>query len=408
MSTLLAEEESFLIGLVEGAIIFEEDPIPDSERLYPELIALMREKKLASLIFTRGVKAQELNALIEILTGPPIIEQQLRKTLSASAVTHIDVKFATEEEGNFLEVYNGALDAVINAMDEVRMGKIPSSGPINKVTDELSESVLDDRDAMIGLAMIKNYDNYLFNHSVNVAILSVSLAGALGLDKVQIHNTGVGAILHDIGKTGVAEQIIRKPGGLSSEEWQQVKAHPQLGAEIIKRMDAMDEVIASIVYEHHIKYDETGYPEEHGELNPLSQIITICDAYDALTTLRVYQKPHNPAEALKIMNNFSGKSFHPDFLRTFTEMIGIYPVGTLVRLSTNHLGIVTKVSAETPSSPTLKLIIDAEGIKIEPPILLDLAGDTSGERTIIATVNPASLGIELGEFFKKEAATESR
>ncbi|MFQ5353665.1 MAG: hypothetical protein ACE5DR_01845, partial [Thermodesulfobacteriota bacterium] len=170
ISSLLHEQENFVIGLVEGAIIFDEDPMPDSERLYTELINAMREKNLASIICERGLMARELSALIDILTGPPILEKELRSTLSAGGVTHIKVKAATEEEGNYLEVYNGALEAVINAMDEVRLGKIPSSGPVNKVTDDLTESVLEDRDAMIGLSMIKNYDNYLFNHSVNVAI----------------------------------------------------------------------------------------------------------------------------------------------------------------------------------------------------------------------------------------------
>ncbi|MFQ5354322.1 MAG: HD-GYP domain-containing protein, partial [Thermodesulfobacteriota bacterium] len=230
-------------------------------------------------------------------------------------------------------------------------------------------------------------------------------AGAIGLSKEQLHSTGVGALLHDIGKTGVSEQIIRKPGGLSSEEWQKIKEHPQIGSDIISRMDGMDEAVSSIVYEHHIKYDESGYPEEHGELNPLSQIITICDAYDALTTLRVYQKPNNPAEALKIMSNFSGRHFHPGYMKTFTEMIGIYPVGTLVRLSTNDIGVVTKVSGESPSKPLLKIICDAGGNTLDPPVARDLSMDADDDRTIIATVNPASLGIELGEFFKEDAAS---
>ncbi len=408
MSSLLNDVDSFLIGLVDGAIIFDDDPMADSERLYPELITVMREKNLASIIFERGLKAVEITTLIELLTGPPIIEQKLRNALARSNATHIKIKMATEEEDNYLEVYNGALGAIVSAMDEVRMGKIPSSGPVNKVTDELSDAVLDDRDAMIGLAMIKNYDNYLFNHSVNVAILSVSLAGAIGLSKAQVHHIGVGAMLHDIGKTGVAEQIIRKPGGLSSEEWQQVKAHPQLGADIIERMEGMDDVISSIVYEHHIKYDESGYPEEHGELNPLSQIITICDAYDALTTLRVYQKPHNPSEALKIMQNFSGKTFHPEFLKTFTDMIGIYPVGTLVRLSTNDIGVVTKVSDENPAKPVIKVIVDAAGDKVIPPRVLDLSTEADEDSEIIATVNPASIGFVAGEFFKNEAEEENK
>ncbi len=408
IGTLLNAEESFLIGLVEGAIIFDADPMADSERLYTDLIGFMRDKKIASIIFNRGVKAEELSGLIDILTGAPMLETELQNALSTRGISNIKIKTATAAPSNCLEVYNGALDAVKQAMDELRLGKIPLSGPVNKVADEVADSVLSDRDAMMGLAMIKNYDNYLFNHSVNVTILSVSLAEALGLSKEQLHSVGVGALLHDIGKTGVSEQIIRKPGGLSSEEWQQVKAHPQIGADIINRMEGMDETVSSLVYEHHIKYDQTGYPEEHDEtLNPFSQILTICDAYDALTTLRVYQKPHSPVEALKIMNNFSGRSFQPDILKTFTEMIGIYPIGTLVRLSTNEIAVVTKVYSERPLRPTLKVTVDANGRQMPQSVVLDLADDANRDTEIIAIVNPATLGLELGDFFKKEAASEN-
>lgn len=403
----LAGEDSFLIGLVEGAIIFDADPVADSERLYTDLINFMREKKIASIIFTRGVRTEELSALIDMLTGPPMLETELQGALSERGVTNIKIKSATEGPNNCLEVYNDAVDAVKNAMDELRLGKIPRSGPVNNVADEVADSVLSDRDAMIGLAMIKNYDNYLFNHSVNVAILSVSLGDALGLSKDQLHAVGVGALLHDIGKTGLSEEIIRKPGGLSSEEWQQIKSHPQIGADIIKRMDGIDESVSVLVYEHHIKYDQTGYPEAHDDtINPFSHILTICDAYDALTTLRVYQKPHSPMEALKIMNNFSGRSFHPDVLKTFTEMIGIYPVGTLVRLSTGEVGIITKVYTERPLRPTMEVITDAKGTQLTERETLDLADDNNKDTDIIATVNPATLGIELGDFFKKEAASE--
>jgi len=406
IGTMLGERDNFLIGLVEGAIIFDEDPVADSERMYPDLIGFMREKKLASIIFERGVMNEEVFGLVEILTGPPMVESELKNAVLARGITHIKVKPAAEGPSNYIEVYNGAVDAIKNAMDEVRLGKIPDSGPVKRVADEVAKSVLSDRDAMIGLAMIKNYDNYLFNHSVNVTILSVSLAEAMGLSDEDVHSVGVGALLHDIGKTGVSEDIIRKPGGLSSEEWQQVKAHPKIGADIVRRMAGVSDIVSSIVYEHHIKYDETGYPEEHGELNPFSQIITICDAYDALTTLRVYQKPHSPVEALKIMNNFAGRSFHPDILKTFTHMIGIYPVGTVVRLSTREVGVVTHVYAERPLRPTLKVIIDAIGERLEETTVMDLAADEFQPIDVISIVNPDTLGLELGEFFKKEAVAE--
>jgi len=409
VSTQLHAEDTFLIGLVEGAVIFDSNPVPDSERLYTDLIGFMRDKNIASIIFKHGVTANELANLIDILTGPPMLDNELQSAISAHGITNIKIKSATAEPNNCMEVYNGALDAVKNAMDEVRLGKIPGSGQVNKVADEVADSVLSDMDAMLGLAMIKNYDNYLFNHSVNVSILSVSLAVAMGLTKEQIHSVGVGALLHDIGKTGLSEQIIRKPGGLSSDEWQQIKAHPEIGSQIIARMDGMDKTVSSLVYEHHIKYDQTGYPEEHGKgLNPFSHILTICDAYDALTTLRVYQKPHSPVEALKIMNNFSGRSFHPDILKTFTEIIGIYPVGTVVRISTGEIGVVTSTYADRPLRPAIKIVADVNGKQPEESMVLDLADDKNKDAEVIATVNPATLGLELGKFFKNEAASESK
>jgi len=123
-----------------------------------------------------------------------------------------------------LEIYNGAVEVVKNVMGEVRMGKIPKSGPVNAIVDEVTESVLSDQNAIMGLTMIKNYDNYLYNHSVNVSVTSIALGRAMQFAKAELRVLGVGALLHDIGKTGVSEQIIRKPGGLSTEEWEKSRS----------------------------------------------------------------------------------------------------------------------------------------------------------------------------------------
>jgi len=230
----------------------------------------------------------------------------------------------------------------------------------------------------------------------------VGVAREMKLSEEEIHAVGVAALLHDIGKTGVSEQIIRKPGGLSSEEWEKIKEHPLIGSEIIQRMEGMVDTVHRLVYEHHIKYDLSGYPEKHGDLHPYSQIITVCDAYDALTTLRVYQKPHNPVEAIKIMNNFSGRNFNPEVLKAFTEMIGIFPVGTMVRLTTNEIGIVTGINQGAPDRPTLKILYGADGAHLDTPVELNLSEVGAGDKSIIAIVNPTSVDVELGSFFAKE------
>ncbi|MBI5587782.1 MAG: HD-GYP domain-containing protein [Deltaproteobacteria bacterium] len=399
----LKTTNNIVVGLVNEALVFEDDLIVEGEKLYPDIIRYMNEKSVNAIIFERGFSLKELTALLDVLSGADILTgHALQKDLSARGITHISLKSIPEGKRNILEIYNGAVGVVKNVMGEVRMGKIPRAEPVNEIIGEITESVFSDQNAIVGLTMIKNYDDYLYNHSVNVSIISLSLGRAMKLTEEQLHAVGVAALLHDIGKTGVAENIIRKPGGLSSEEWDKIKEHPLLGSNIIKRMEGMDETIGRLIYEHHVKYDHSGYPQTSSSLHPLSQIITISDAYDALTTLRVYQQPHSPVEAVKVMSNFSGRHFNPDTLKAFVNMIGLYPVGTMVRLSTNEIGLVVKVDCEAGDCPVIKVLYGKDGNELDAPYELSLMENK--EVSVVSTVNPASTNTDIVSFFEKEAA----
>ena len=405
--SLLTEElkgmNNLALAIVNDTLVFEDDMVPDGEKLYPDLIQYMTDKNVDAVIFEKGFSSRELADVFEILSGAQAFHgQELQKELHSRGILRITLKTIPTGRRNILEIYNGAVDIVKNVMGEVRMGKIPKAGPVSDIVSEMTESVFSDPHAMLGLTMIKNYDNYLYNHSVNVSIMSLSLGKAMGLSETEVHAVGVAALLHDIGKTGVSEQIIRKPGGLSSEEWDKIKQHPQLGSNIIKRMEGIDETIGRLIYEHHIKFDHSGYPETVEILHPHSQVITICDAYDALTTLRVYQKPHDPVEAIKVMSNFSGRHFNPDMLKTFMDMMGLYPVGTMVRLTTGEIGVVTRLNEGTPEKPVIKVLYDEDGTEVPSPFEADLLAD--GTREIVTNVNPATTATDLGAFFEKEAA----
>lgn len=405
--SLLTEElkgiNNLAIAIVNETLVFEDDMMADGEKLYPDLIQYMAEKSVDAIIFEKGFSNKELSDIFEILAGAQVFHgQELQKELHSRGVLRITLKTIPTGKRNVLEIYNGAVEIVQNVMGEVRMGKIPKAGPVSDIVSEMTESVFSDPHAMIGLTMIKNYDNYLYNHSVNVSIMALSLGKAMGLSEAELHAVGVGALLHDIGKTGVSEQIIRKPGGLSSEEWDKIKEHPQLGSNIIKRMEGIDETIGRLIYEHHIKFDHSGYPETVDTLHPLSQVLTICDAYDALTTLRVYQKPHDPVEAIKVMSNFSGRHFNPDMLKTFMDMMGLYPVGTMVRLTTGEIGIVLRLNEGAPEKPVVKILYGEDGNEVSSPFEADLKADEA--REIVTNVNPATTATDLGAFFEKEAA----
>ena len=397
----LKGKNNLMIGLVNEALLFEESLIEGGERLYPDIIHHMSDKNIDAIIFEKGLSEKEVSNLVDILAGDIRYEgHELQNELRSKGIIHITLKTIPIGREHILEIYNGAVEIVKNVMNEVRMGKIPKSEPVNNIVNEITESVLSDQNAIIGLTLIKNYDKYLYNHSVNVSVMALSLGKALKLEKNELHFLGVGALLHDIGKTGVSEDIIRKPGGLSSEEWEKLKEHPQLGSNITKRMEGMDELVGRLIYEHHIKYDYSGYPNTDARLHPLSQIITICDAYDALTTLRVYQKPYNPADAIKVMASLSGRHFNPDTLKAFINMMGVYPIGSMVRLSTNEIGVVIKVHDGNADSPVVKVIYDKDGKSVGSPFEADLS--SRNDVTIVSAVNPAMTNIDIGAFFEKE------
>ncbi len=398
---LLKTNNKIFIGLAKDVLVFEENPIMDPEKNLGELIHRMMDREIEGIIFEKGLPQKEFFSFIDIISednGSKGLE--LQNILSSGNILHITIKSIAKR--SILDVYNDAVNVVKETMDEMRMGKIPEGKKLIKITDELTEMVLSDRNAMIGLTMIKNYDNYLFHHSVNVSILSIALGEHMNHDKDKLHMVGIAGLLHDIGKTGVAEEIIRKPAGLSGTEWEAVKQHPVLGYRIIGKIAGMTELICRIVYEHHIKYDHSGYPRTESPLHPLSMIVTTTDAYDSLTTLRVYQRPYHPVEAIKIMNNLSGKHFDPDTLKAFIAMVGFYPIGTAVRLSTNDIGIVTKVNPDSGLSPAVKVIFGGDGKELPEPYTIDISKDSNAP-SITGPVDPLTKGLDITAFFEGEA-----
>lgn len=401
ISDLLKTQSKIFTGIANDVLVFEETPLMDAEKNLGEFILQIKQREIEGIIFEKGLIQKEFFAFIDVLSGDDALKgKALQDTLTARGVIHITIKSISKR--TILEAYNDAVNVVKETMNQIRMGKVPQSKEIVRVTDEMTELVMSNRDAMFGMTMIKNYDNYLFNHSVNVSILSIALGQNMNYQKADIHIVGMAGLLHDIGKTEVAEDIIKKPAGLSGEEWETIKQHPVLGSRIIEKMEGLARLVGRIIYEHHIRYDHSGYPHTESTLHPLSMIVTVADAYDALTTLRVYQRPHHPVEAIKVMNSLSGKHFDPNTLKTFIGMIGFYPVGTVVRLSTNDIAIVIKINPANGLYPTVKVVYGGDGKQIDKPYEIDLsAGDAPP--SIVAPIDPLTKGLDMGRFFEEEA-----
>jgi putative nucleotidyltransferase with HDIG domain len=266
-----------------------------------------------------------------------------------------------------------------------------------------------DESILLGLTTIKNYDEYTFNHCVNVAIYSLAVGRRLGFSKKTLTELGMTALLHDIGKAKIPKEIINKPDRLDGDEWRLMKEHPMMGVEMmlkIKQLGEMSPKMVIGVFEHHLNYDLTGYPKpiRKKDLTFFGRIIKIADCYDAMTTPRAYRrKPYRPEQALAIMVQ-EKNAFDPILLKVFIGIIGIYPIGSLVMLNTNEIGVVFETNPDPQhiNRPKVILISQSEGKRrIGPAVdLVEMDGETkSYKRNIVKALDPKKYHVNIVEHF---------
>ncbi|MCJ7646125.1 HD domain-containing protein, partial [bacterium] len=217
---------------------------------------------------------------------------------------------------------------------------------------------------------------------------------------------GIAALLHDVGKIKVPEEILRKPGKLTPEEFELIKKHPADGAKILMKTTGTSKMAYVVTFEHHIKYDLTGYPvvsRAKRGLNLGSMLVRIADTYDAMRSNRSYARETPPEKTIKEMEEASGKEFEPVLLRKFIRLIGVYPPGTFVRLDANEIGFVFQTNPSDPYRPRVRIIIDSNGSKIENPQEVELEEkipETGNfRRSIKESVDPEQFGLLPEEYF---------
>lgn len=392
------------IGLLDGALIVEDQLFVDDNPAAEDIARLFNAIHLKGLEFSRGIQETELATLVMTLQQSGIDAQGLTTQLRNAGVQHIRVLPAKEEDSpkSPRQVYGKALKVVDDIFQDVRLGRIPSTKEAKTVVQSMVRLTLTDPHALFALSMLKDYDNYTFTHSVNVSVLSLAVGRACNVQEEQLRILGLGGLLHDLGKLKVNVNIITKPGKLTEEEFTQIKTHPVTGAEIVKQMEGITSEVIDIVYGHHLRYDRTGYPEASRgrRFSPLTDMTAIADTYDAITTLRSYQKPVTPRLAIRKLEELSGSVLNPEMVRRFIASLGRYPVGTLVRLDTNEIALVTRVGATVSDDVQLKILYDDNGEELREHPRLELTGKS--RMRIIAEVDPGIKGIDVADFFDVE------
>ncbi|NVN98540.1 MAG: HD domain-containing protein [Geobacteraceae bacterium] len=403
----LAGSPSLRIGLSDEILFLEEHLFVTAPQQVEDLATHFASRKVEAVIIMPDVTADELFQLSKLFADRALSTESLIDHLEDSGITHILVIAQGDNEERLLHeagnAYQAALDSVRTALIDIEANRIPSSERLLAATRQFSDVAAQDPQIVACLSMIKDYDNYTFNHSVNVGVISLSLAAYMKLDRIKIEEAGMAGFLHDIGKTLVPKTIINKPGKLSSIEFDEIKKHPEDGVKIIKAMHGLSGNIAEAVLGHHLRYNRKGYPEwaKDMELSNLSQIVAIADCFDACTTLRVYQLPMPPAQAIKVMKRLAGEFLNPEMVENFASMMGKYPPGTLIRLDTNEIALVWKGNLGNPETPKVRIVFDRFGNKVEKPVTEKLEERRGGAPAIVAIIDPITKGIDVGDYFKQ-------
>ncbi|WP_323813784.1 HD-GYP domain-containing protein [Cellvibrio sp. NN19] len=288
-----------------------------------------------------------------------------------------------------------AKEAVIEMFSDARMGKAIQIEQARELVEEISSSVMRQPHALISLARLKTADEYTYMHSVAVCALMIALARQLNLTEDLVHEAGFAGLLHDIGKIGIPMEVLNKPGKLTDSEFAIVKSHPDVGAQILIDSYKVSPLVLDVCLHHHEKVDGTGYP--HGlkgeNLSLFAKMGAVCDVYDAITSNRPYKKGWPPADSIRKMAEWSKGHFDEAIFQAFVKTVGIYPIGSLVRLESGRLAVVVEQHETSLLSPKVKVFFS---IKAKMPIkqeLLDLA-KLVGKDKILGRESPEDWGFK--------------
>lgn len=399
LHNLLQRQQNVTLGIIDETLYIGDqlytDGIPAAEALAKQL----EDVQIEGIEITTGLQQEQLRDFIELFSRGKLHGQTFDDTLNQQGISHIrHIKRSSESNGSAgnmaHKTYEQTISTIRDVCHEISNGQIPHTQKVTSTVDKMVSQMAKTPYAMLALNMIKDYDDYTYGHSVNVSIIALTIGRSSQLNAQSLNILGVGSLLHDLGKLKIDPNIIKKPGRLTQQEYEQVKLHPELGAEIARQMEAIDPRVIDIILGHHLHYDRCGYPqtaltEVHSEL---VDITTIADTYDAITTLRAYHRPSTPRQAIKIMQRLSGRQLNPHYLKQLELSLGSFPVGSLVRLVNNEIGLVVNMDSLNQENSTIRIVKDSAGQSIDPPYDIQVS---NASRTIAGEVDPLTQNVNI-------------
>lgn len=397
----LRSAPSLTVGIVGGQFVVADTPMPKASAAMPELIKRLKDQEIERICFERGVDADEvLGFVLAVGSG-------IRGEADALAFPHIRVGRITGDDrfgdgvasdmAAIRRLYATAVGAAESVWDAAATEGQPDLPAARQTIDGLAEAVTQNRTAIVALTAMRSYDNYTFTHMVNVSILTMGQARALGIEGRLLREFGLSALMHDIGKVRTPKDILNKSDKLTDGEFEIMRRHTVDGAEILRRTPEMPMLAPVVAFEHHLRLDGTGYPirATRAALNLGTMLCSIADVYDAMRSQRSYQEAFPTDRILAVLQRNDGLQFDQHLVRRFVQLLGIYPPGNLVRLNTGEVAVVMQVHAPDPYRPRVRILFRADGSAVEAPLernLFETAG--AGAQSVVAPLDPAEYGVD--------------
>jgi putative nucleotidyltransferase with HDIG domain len=297
---------------------------------------------------------------------------------------------ASKEIARATKIVRQSKQAVVSMFEEARMGNTVDVGGARLLVEEISDSVSRNPGALISLARLKTADDYTYMHSVAVCAMMVALAKQLGLNEAQVRSAGLAGLLHDLGKAVMPIEVLNKPGKLTDEEFTVIKSHPVEGHKMLLGGVNIDPIVLDVCLHHHEKTDGSGYPSglKGPEISLFAKMGAVCDVYDAITSNRPYKAGWDPAESLRKMAEWANGHFDPQVFQAFVKSMGIYPVGSLVQLSSGRIGVVVEQTSKSLTTPSVKVFFSTKSNLRILPQIIDLSRPENKEK-IVSREDPA-------------------
>ena len=406
-------QHTIAVGIVGEQLVVADTPMAKASLGMGELIKKLKDHKIERIAFERGITAKETADFMHAVAGLGKADV----TDGTFAFPHIKVGRLKAEDRRqdgiasdmaaIRQLYSNAVAAAQTAWEAAVTEGQPDLPAALQAVEGLADAVTGNRTALVALTAMRTYDNYTFTHMVNVAILTMGQARALGIDGRLLREFGLSALMHDIGKVRTPKEILNKPDKLTDAEFDVMRRHVVDGAEILRRTPEMPILAPVVAFEHHLRNDGTGYPfgVKRPNLNLGTMMCGIADVYDAMRSQRAYQQAFPTDRILAVLKRNDGTQFDPNLVRRFVQLLGIYPPGNLVKLSSGEIAVVAQVHAPDPHRPRVRIIIDRHGTRLDLPYDRNLWEAPAGQEldSVASPVEPAEYGVDPLNFLQTES-----